>query len=172
MRKESVGGDVLRRSARWARRVIGLWALLIAAGIAGCGESPTPPNAVVQDYLNALGAGSFTTACAMMDAGARQATLQSMHVRVTCPSVFRRCLPNRVLSLKRDQTQLLYANMKVSLSSSGTVARVTTSGTPVAGELKQVTLRHQRGGWKLTSFGEAIERCHLTARHARRKQRR
>jgi hypothetical protein len=146
--------------------------LVVALGIAGCGESPTPPNAVVQNYLNALGGGNFTTACGMLDAGARDETLRSKHVHVSCPNLFRRCLPNRVVNLKRDQTQLLYANMSVSLTSSGTVASVATSGTPVAGELKQVTLRHERQGWRLTSFGRVIEQCHLTAHHRRHKRRR
>lgn len=144
----------------------------MAVGIAGCGESPTPPNAVVQDYLNALGGGNFTTACSMLDAGARDATLRSQHVHVSCPNLFRRCLPNRVLNLKRDQTQLLYASLSVKLSSSGMVANIATSGTPVAAELKQVTLRHERRGWKLTSFGRVIAQCHLTQHHHPRHKRR
>ena len=144
----------------------------MAVGIAGCGESPTPPNAVVQDYLNALGGGNFTTACSMLDARARDATLRSQHVHVSCPTLFRRCLPHRVLNLKRDQTQLLYASLSVRLNSSGTAASVATSGTPVAAELKQVTLRHERRGWKLTSFGRVIAQCHLTPHHSRHKRRR
>lgn len=148
-----------------------LSALVIAVGVAGCGEAPTPPNAVVQDYLNALGGGNFAAACGMLDGQSRDAALRSKHARVTCPNLFRRCLPDQVVTLKHDQTQLLYANIQVSLNSTGSVANADTSGTRVAGELKHVTLRHEHGGWKLTSFGQAIAQCRLSAHHRRRRRR-
>ena len=108
----------------------------------------------------------------MADSRALEALLRSKHARVSCAKLFRRCLPNRSIVLKSDQTQLLYANINVSLSDHGNVANADTSATPVATELKHVTLKHERGVWKFTGFGQALELCRLTAhRHKPRHKR-
>ena len=131
--------------------------------LAGCGEAPNPPIAFVQNYLNALGGGDFTSACGMTDGPALQALMREKHVRTSCVKLFSRCLPNLSRVLKKDQTQLLYANINVSLSDKGTVADADTSATPVATELRHVTLKHEHGTWKFTGFGKAIEACHQAA---------
>ena len=139
--------------------------MCLAAVLSGCGESPNPPIAIVQNYLNALGGGEYATACGMADSDALAALLRSKHARVSCAKLFRRCLPNRSIVLKSDQTQLLYANINVSMSDHGKVANADTAATPVAKELKHVTLKHEHGIWKFTEFGQAINRCRLTAHH-------
>jgi hypothetical protein len=131
--------------------------------LAGCGESPNPPIAIVQNYLNALGGGEFTTACGMADGQALDALIKAKHVRTSCAGLFRRCLPNRSIVPKSDQTQLLYANIVVTLSDQGRIANADTSATPVATELKHVTLKHEHGEWKFTGFGHAIEACRANA---------
>jgi hypothetical protein len=140
-----------------------------AALASGCGEAPNPPIAIVQNYLNALGGGEYNTACGMVDGQALVALTRAKHVRIGCAQLLKRCLPNRSLVLKSDQTQLLYANIKVSLSDNGRVADADTSATPVATELKHVTLRHERGVWKFTGLGQAIEACHLAAHKHKHK---
>jgi hypothetical protein len=143
--------------------------------IAGCGESPNPPIAFVQNYLNALGGGEYNTACGMVDGQAMAALSRAKHVHISCADLFKRCLPNRALVLKKDQTQLLYANIDVSLSDNGKIANADTSATTVAAELKHVTLKHERGTWKFTGFGRAIEACrpaehrHKAPHHPRHK---
>ena len=142
--------------------------MMMPALLAGCGETPNPPITVVQNYLNALGGGGYASACAMVDSQALAALMHAKHARVSCATFFSRCLPNRLLKPKSDQTQLLYANIDVSLSDNGTVANADTSATPVAIELKHVTLKHEHGAWKFTGFGRAIEACRPTAhRHKR-----
>jgi hypothetical protein len=144
-------------------------AMAIAVLLAGCGESPNPPIAIVQTYLNALGGGGYRGACGMVDSQKLAALMRSKHARMSCPTFFRRCLPNRIV-LKSDQTQLLYANIDVSLSDKGKVANADTSATPVATELKHVTLTHEKGVWKVTGFGRAIQVCRPNARqHKPRK---
>ena len=137
-----------------------------AAGglLSGCGESPNPPIAIVQNYLNALGGGEFTAACGMADSQALAELTRAKHVHIGCAQLFKRCLPNRALVSKKDQTQLLYANIDVSLSDNGKVANADTSATPVATELRHVTLQHEHGVWKFTGFGRAIEACRPTGR--------
>ena len=130
--------------------------------IGGCGESPNPPIAFVQNYLNALGESGFSTACGMFDPQALAALTRAKHTHVSCVDLFKRCLPNQALILQKDQTQLLYADINVSLSDKGQVADADTSGTRVARELRHVTLKHEHGTWKFTGFGHAIEACHLT----------
>ena len=143
------------------------------AVIAACGDAPNPPIAIVQSYLNALGGGEYATACGMVDSQALAALMRAKHARMSCVKLFSRCLPNRSLVLKSDQTQLLYANINVTLSDNNTVANADTSATPVATELKHVTLKHEKGLWKFTGFGQAIEACrathHKPKHHPRRK---
>jgi hypothetical protein len=141
----------------------------MAVLLSGCGETPDPPIAIVQNYLNALGGGGFAGACAMADGHDLAALMRSKHARMSCATFFRRCLPNRSVRPKSDQTQLLYANIDVSLSDHGTIANADTSATPVATELKHVTLKHEHGVWKVTGFGRAIEACRPTAHHHKRR---
>jgi hypothetical protein len=149
-----------------------------AALLSGCGDAPNPPIAIVQNYLNALGGGEYATACGMLDGQALQALTRKKHVRISCVKLFSRCLPNRSIVLKSDQTQLLYASINVSLSDNGKVANADTSATPVATELQHVTLEHEHGIWKFTAFGRAIEACrpaahnhkHTPRHHARAKR--
>jgi hypothetical protein len=138
-------------------------AVVLIAALSGCGDAPNPPIAIVQNYLNALGGGEYTAACGMVDSHALASLLHAKHARVSCVKLFSRCLPNRSLVLKSDQTQLLYADINVSLSDNGTVANADTSATPVATELKHVTLKHEHGVWKFTELGQAVERCRVTA---------
>ncbi len=145
------------------RAAIGVLTVAVTVLVAGCGEAPTPPIDFVQNYLNALGGGDYATACAMADGQALQTLMRAKHVRTSCPTLFRRCLPNRSITLKKDQTQLLYANINVSLSDKGTVADADTSATEIATELKHVTLKHEHGTWKFTGFGKAIEACRPAA---------
>jgi len=141
--------------------------LAMVAAVAACGESPTPPNEAVQNYLNALGAGNYVDACGFLDARAREALVGSAKRRSTCAGIFRRCLPHKTIVLKQDQTQLFYANIDV--STSGSIATATVSGTSVATKLRHVMLRNERGVWKLTEFGQAIERCRLIRHEHPRK---
>ena len=140
--------------------------LAVALCVVGCGESSTtPPVDVVQNYLNDLGAGNYSGACALLDKRTREAPLRSVRPRISCSTVFARCLPNNVTSLKRDQTQLLYASVQMNVT--GVKASADLSGTAVAKSIRQVTLAQKRGNWKLTSYGQAVHRCHLTKpRHA------
>lgn len=150
---------------------------MVAAAVAlsGCGESPNPPNAFVQNYLNALGGGEFNTACGMADGQALAALIRQKHVHIGCAALFKRCLPNDAIVPKADQTQLLYANIDVSLSDKGTIANADTSATRVATELAHVTLKHEHGTWKFIGFGHVFEACRPTAHkhkpkhHARHK---
>jgi len=147
---------------------VGLCVLATVAVIAACGESPTPPNEMVQNYLNALGAGNYVNACGYLDTQARAALVRSEPISTTCAGIFHRCLPQKTIVLNQDQTQLLYANINV--NTSGSNAAATVSGTLVANELKHVTLRDERGVWMLTGFGEAIEKCKLARHHHSRKR--
>lgn len=159
----------MRRTARRARGVACACAVAGMLALAGCGTAPNPPIAFVQNYLNALGGGDFATACGMVDGQAFAALEQAKHVRTGCAALFRRCLPKQALALKSDQTQLLYANINVTLSDKGQIANADTSATPVATELKHVTLKHERGVWKFTGLGHALEACRPTAHKPRHK---
>lgn len=137
--------------------------LALVLAVIGCGESSTtPPVDVVQSYLNDLGAGEYASACALLDKRTREAPLKSARPRITCPKVFVRCLPNNVIRLTHDQTQLLYASIQLNVN--GNKATADVSGTAVARAITRVTLAEQRGVWKLTSYGQAVHRCRLTKR--------
>jgi hypothetical protein len=137
--------------------------LAMVVAMAGCGESPTPPNEAVQNYLDALGSGNYVNACSLLDARATQTLLRSKTPHTTCANLFRTCLPHKTLILNTDQTQLYYANIQVSVTGSDATAAV--SGTAVARELKHVSLKNEKTVWKVTGFGEAIDRCRLTHHH-------
>lgn len=141
-------------------------ALVLAGYTAGCGESASPAVDAVQSYMSALGEGDYASACSLIDNRTKQSLLRHLPPRTTCPSVFRHCLPNRTTILNKDQTQLLYANIDISVE--GSKAKAAMGGTAVGKALKHVTLSDERGVWRLTSFGQAIETCHLGSRHGRR----
>jgi hypothetical protein len=147
----------------------GACVVAVTLAVSGCGTSPNPPIDFVQNYLNALGGGDFATACGMVDGQALKDLMRTKHVRSSCATLFKRCLPNRSIVLKSDQTQLLYANINVTLSDRGKIANADTSATPVATELEHVTLRHERGVWKFTGLGRAIEACRVSAHRSRHK---
>ncbi|MGZ4196270.1 MAG: hypothetical protein ACXVEW_06455 [Solirubrobacteraceae bacterium] len=133
-------------------------ALALAVCAVGCGESSTtPPVDVVQNYLNDVGAGNYAAACALLDKRTREAPLKSVRPRITCATVFARCLPDNVTRLTRDQTQLLYASIEMNVT--GDKASANVSGTAVARAIRKVTLAEQQGNWKLTSYGRAVQRC-------------
>ena len=143
-------------------------ALALAVLAVGCGEAPTPPFEVVQNYLNDVGAGNYAGACALLDKRTREAPLQSVRPRITCPTVFVRCLPDNVIRLARDQTQLLYASIQI--NTNGDKATADVSGTAVARALRRVTLADKQGVWYLTSYGRAVQRCRLKNRRATPKR--
>jgi hypothetical protein len=155
---------MMRASVHRAAGVLALTVFLV-----GCGASTTtPPVEVVQNYLNALAAGNYSGACALLDNRTRQYPAKSLR-GVTCETLFAQCLPRTVTSLKRDSTQLLYSNVQV--NADGSKANATVSKTAVARAVRHVTLSEERGNWKLTSYGQAVDRCQLTnsrRRHGRR----
>ncbi len=140
-------------------RAVGV--LAVAACLAGCGASTTtPPVEVVQNYLNQLGSGNYPGACVLLDKRARESSARLAGARVSCEKLFARCLPDTVTSLPKDQTQLFYSNIQV--NTTGSKASATVSGTAVARAIRRVTLAEERGTWKLTSYGHAVDRCRLT----------
>lgn len=156
-----------RRSRVGSACALGMCVLTMVGSLAACGEAPTPPNEAVQNYLNALGAGNYANACGFLDTQARESLVRTAPARSTCAEIFHRCLPHKTIVLKQDETQLLYANIDVTRAGADATAQV--SGTLVASELKHVTLRNERAGWKLTGFGQAIERCRFIHHHRGRK---
>lgn len=113
----------------------------------------------MQNYLNDVGAGNYAAACALLDKRTREAPLKSVRPRITCATVFARCLPDNVTKLTRDQTQLLYASIEMNVT--GDKASANVGGTTVARAIKKVTLANERGNWKLTTYGQAVHRCRL-----------
>ncbi len=144
-----------------------LIALALCVLATSCGESSTtPPVDVVQSYLNDLGAGNYAAACGLLDKSAREAPLKAAKPRVTCAKVFVRCLPDNVIRLTHDQTQLLYASIQLNVT--GKTATASVGGTVVARAIRNVTLAEQQGTWRLTSYGQAVRHCNLNkARHRR-----
>jgi hypothetical protein len=139
----------------------GAAAIALTACVVGCGESmPSPVVTAVQSYLSALSEGNYSTACSLLDSRTRKSLLRGS--RTSCATAFTRCLPDNAQSAKRDQSQLLYATVQVSVD--GSKAHATVSGTPVAGAIKRVTLARERRRWKLTSSGAALKACRLRGR--------
>lgn len=141
------------------RRAGALIVLALCVLATSCGEAPTPPFAVVQNYLNDIGAGNYPAACGLLDKSAREAPLKAAKPRITCAKAFVRCLPDNVIRLAHDQTQLLYANIQVNVK--GDTASAAVGGTTVARAIRNVTLADQQGTWKLTSYGKAVRDCRL-----------
>lgn len=142
----------------------------LAASLVGCGGSGTPGQYVaVSNYLSQIAEGSYKGACGLLDSGTRESLIRAMGGRVSCASLFVRCLPSNALKINQDQSQLLYASIAVSTHRKKATA--TVSGTAVASAISHVTLAKERGTWKLTSYGVALERCPRTGRRLRAARR-
>jgi len=156
---------VFRYEARFLPCLAAALAALLC--LVGCGESQPPPvYAATNNYLNALAAGNYASACAVLDGRARASLTKLAGSRVSCARAFTLCLPNRAENLKQDQAQLYYATTDI--HTHGSTASATTSGTAVANALKRLTLAKEGGHWKVTSYGQGLKRCRRRgARHAR-----
>lgn len=142
-------------------------ALALGACLAACGSSDLPvPSDVAQSYVYTLAEGNYRGACALLDKGARDTLVRATGSRATCPRVFARCLPDQATHVNRDQAQLLFANVQVTMDGPKAVAKL--SGTRVARATRQVTMTNEHGIWKLTSYGQAIGRCLLSSDRDRR----
>lgn len=133
-------------------------ALAVAVCLGGCGESQSPPAVLAaQSYLKSLAEGNYPAACALLDGRARTALSRRPGRRVSCARAFTRCLPDDAQVPKRDQSQLLFANVQVSIR--GDTASAAVSGTPVARAVRHVTLAKEGRHWKLTSYGQGLTGC-------------
>lgn len=128
--------------------------------VAGCGGQSAPgPSDIVQSYQSDLAEGNYGGACGYLVPAARSALARRLGPRATCAQAMARCLPNRALIPKQDQSQLLFANVLASVRGSHASARL--SGNPVANAIREVSLVDKRGkGWTLTSYGHAFTACH------------
>ena len=146
-----------RHSASAAMRCAALLAVL--GGFAGCGSTSPPPGPynVVSNYLSQIAEGNYSSACGLLDSGARDALVKRMGSKTSCSELFIRCLPSKATRITRDQSQLLYATIEVTTHHHQ--AQVTVAGTAVARAIKRVTLAKERGTWRLTSYGHALQRC-------------
>lgn len=135
--------------------------LAVVAAVAGCESNSAPPGPydVVSNYLTQIAEGNYSNACGLLDTGARDALIRKMGSRTSCSHLFVRCLPSNATNIKRDQSQLLFANIQV--VSHRKTADVTVGGTAVARAIRQVTVAKERGTWKLTSYGHALTQCPL-----------
>jgi hypothetical protein len=139
---------------------------VIGACLAGCGGENyiTPPNEVVQNYLSALASGYYPTACSLLDRRTRESQLKRGGPHATCEKLFAKCLPHSVTRLSHDPLQLYYSSVEINMAGSAR-ASAAVSGTAVARAIRHVTLSDERGTWKLTAYGRAIDQCHLETRH-------
>jgi hypothetical protein len=130
--------------------------VVVAISLVGCGnENVVTPAEVAQNYVFAVAEGNYPGACALLEPGTRAGLAAT--ARLSCPSLFARCLPNASTSVSHDQAQLLYANADVRVS--GSRAAVRLSGPAVARAAQEVTLVNRQARWRLTSPGRAITRC-------------
>jgi hypothetical protein len=111
---------------------------------------------VVQGYESALATGGYASACNFLTPKTR-ALLARRAGKSNCPAAIASCLPNDAIIPKKDQSQLLYAN--VVTVRHGSTAEVSISGNPVARAIGRVSLRPKPGGWILTSYGEGFTGC-------------
>jgi hypothetical protein len=141
----------------------------VAAG--GCNTPPPGPAVIAQNYVNAVAAGNYAGACAILSSRAQRDLRAAMKSSAGCQTLLARCLPTRETVLKRDQVQLFYSNVDQRIV--GSRATVATSGTSVANRVKQLSLVQRRGVWELSSYGQ--QRCtpgHASSRaHAGRRRR-
>jgi len=131
---------------------------LAAAVAVGCGTFPPSPQQVAQDYVSQIADGNFSGACDLLGPQARAALIHDLGPGRSCSAVLSRCLPSSATVLKRNQTQLLFTDVQGMVTARS--ATLTVSGTEVAREIGQVTLRKLRDqSWQLTSYGKALKRC-------------
>jgi hypothetical protein len=147
--------------------------LVLGLGVAagGCNTPPPGPAVIAQNYVNAVAAGDYGGACAILSPAAQRNLRAAMKSSAGCETLLARCLPTRETVLKRDQVQLFYSNVEQRIV--GSRATVATSGTSVANRVKQLSLIQRRGAWELISYGE--ERCtpgHTTSRAQAGRRRR
>lgn len=135
--------------------------LAVVAGLAGCesGSAPPGPYDAVNNYLNQIAEGNYSGACGLLDSTTREALVKRMGSKTSCSKLFVRCLPSQATNISRDQSQLLFATIQV--ETHRRKADVAVGGTAVARAIKRVTLAKERGTWKLTAYGEALQRCQL-----------
>jgi hypothetical protein len=112
--------------------------------------------------MAAVAEGNYTGACSSLAPSARRVLIASRHGR-SCQTVFRRCIPVDPLALKRDQSQLLFADILPVIH--GDHSSVQVSGTEVARELRSLTMVRSRGSWRITGPGRALSRCRPKRRH-------
>jgi hypothetical protein len=113
--------------------------------------------------MNALAEGNYGNACALLDPQARRTVASAIRPTSTCRAVFSRCLPNNPETLKRDQAQLFYANVDVTVHGSRADAHL--SGSRVANAISAVTLARKDHQWVLTSYGRELRGCPARVRH-------
>lgn len=139
---------------------------MIGLATVGCGGPyVASPGQVAEGYESALATGGYSGACHFLTPKTR-ALLAKRAGTGNCAAAIARCLPNNAIIPKKDQSQLLYAN--VSVVRHGRDARVGVSGNPVANAIKSVNLAPKPGGWILTSYGEGLTACQQR-RHRRRR---
>lgn len=144
--------------------------ICLAAGLAACGEqSPPAATLAVQSYLTALAEGNYGSACALIDGRTRRRVARSLGRRVSCPGVFHRCLPDKAQVPRHDQSQLLFADVQVSIH--GRSATGIVGGTVVAAAIRRVSLAEEGRHWWLTSYGQGLHGCRAERRRARRSLR-
>lgn len=150
----------------------GVAIVILGVCVVGCGNSALSPAEVAQNYVYEVAAGNYSAACALLEPPIRRALVSATGARVGCPGLFRRCLPQGTTVLRRDQTQLLYANTDLQIH--GSRADVGLSGIAAARATKEVTLVDHRSRWRLTSPGRAIEQCvrRLSGQRGHRRRRR
>lgn len=107
--------------------------------------------------MAAVAEGNYASACSMLTLSARSRLITSVARRRTCQVAFRRCIPVNPLALKRDQSQLLFADVLTAIHGHHSSVRV--SGTEVARELRRLTLVRVHGNWQITGPGRALSRC-------------
>ena len=133
--------------------------------IAGCGTYIASPGQVVQGYEQALATGGYASACNFLTPKTR-AVLAKAAKTSNCAAAIARCLPDNAIIPKKDQSQLLYAN--VVATQHGRTAEVTINGNPVANAIRKVSLVTKPGGWILTSYGQGLTACRKPHRRRRR----
>jgi hypothetical protein len=166
------GRDLLAKARSGAYVVTITAALAGAGGAAGCESNSVPPGPynIVGSYLTQIAEGNYQGACGLLDPRARSSLIKAKHARVSCPTLFSRCLPNRVINARHDQSQLLYATILV--TEGRTKAHVDVSGTAVARAIREVRLAKKRGTWELTSYGQDLETCSLSRHQSKAHTRR
>lgn len=123
--------------------------------------------AAVNGYLTSLAQGNYAIACGHLNGTGRRSLARATGAHASCVKTFNRCIPDRVRTDQKDQTQFNYAT--VDITTHGSTGSATVAGTAVARMVKRVTLAKEGRGWKLSSYGEGLKGCRVRAsrhRHA------